>query len=85
MSEHEQESAWGSEVGDSVIAPNRSPNRFGPRPDSPILAKQFDAMVAAEKAKDAEAADAAREEEIIEQAAQRAAKIEARKRELLGD
>lgn len=82
---HEQESGWGSEVGDTVLPPNRSPHTFGPRPSSPILAKQYDAMIAAEKARDAEVADKAAEDAEIERLAQRAAKVEARKRELLGD
>jgi hypothetical protein len=85
MSEVENEKPFGHEVGDSVLPPNRSPHRFGPRPSSPVLAKQYDAMVEQERAKDAERADAAQRDAEIEALAQRAAAVEKRKREILND
>jgi hypothetical protein len=87
--EHEEneDRAWGEGVGDSLVPPNRSPHRFGERPTSPTLAKQYDAMVAAEKQRDGDRAAARRAEETfdeeVEHEARKAAAIELRKRELL--
>jgi hypothetical protein len=86
--EHEgQDEAWGHGVGDTVLPPNKSPHRFGERPESPTLARQWDEMVAAEKKRDGDRAAAEREQEQfdeeVEREARKAAAIELRKRELL--
>jgi replication fork clamp-binding protein CrfC len=84
--EHEDQ-PWGSGVGDSLVPPNKSPHRFGERPESPILARQYDEMIARERKRDGDRAAAQREQETfdeeVEREAQKAAAIELRKRELL--
>jgi hypothetical protein len=88
--EHEEQDdrAWGEE-GDTTVRPNQSPHRFGPRPSSPTLAKRYDAMIEQERKRDGDRAAAQREQETfdaeVEAEARKAAAIELRKRELLGD
>jgi|SRR5919204_1562374 hypothetical protein len=48
-----------------VISPNRSPHRFGVRPKSPTLAKEYDKRVAAQKARE-EYEDELRQEIVAE-------------------